>query len=651
MCGLTGWLSKHSRTSGDARAWVEEACDALKHRGPDDGDVWTDEAGRIALGHRRLSILDLSPEGRQPMASRGGRYVIAFNGEIYNHGALRRELPDNDWRGYSDTETMLAAIERWGVEAAVRRFVGMFAFALWDRERGELSLVRDRLGIKPLAYGFTSEGMLFASELSAFRAHPAFRAEVDRDALHLLLRYNSIPAPHTIYRGVFKVRPGRILRVRAPHPEAVEERAYWSATEVAIEGQHRPFEGTPEEAVDTLEALLRDAVGMRMLSDVPLGAFLSGGVDSSTVVALMQAQSERPVRTFSIGSPDAGFDEAPQAAAVAAHLGTDHTELYVTPAEALDVVPRLAAMYDEPFADSSQIPTFLVSQLARQSVTVALSGDGGDELFAGYNRHMWAGRVWQAMRRVPRLVRLGLARSLTAVAPDTWDRAFTRLDPVLPAAMQQRMPGYKLHKLAAGMRAGSPLDLYRRLASQWVDPATLVISGREPASEADTAASLQDFPSQMMLLDMQRYLPDDILTKVDRASMAVSLEARVPILDHRVVEFAWRLPLSFKLRNGQSKWVLRQVLYRHVPSALIERPKTGFGIPLGTWLRGPLRDWAESLLNEKRLREAGYFRPDPIRTAWAQHLAGTHAWEHQLWTILLFQAWLERQQIETGPAS
>lgn len=619
----------------------------LVHRGPDDAGTWESEDGRVALGHRRLSILDLSPEGHQPMRSPSGRYVIAFNGEVYNHQALRGELPGVAWRGHSDTETMLAAIERWGVEVAVRRFVGMFAFALWDRERDVLWLVRDRLGIKPLYYGFTTSGLLFGSELNAFRHHPSFEAEVNREALPLLLRYNSIPAPHTIYKGAFKLRPGTMLRFRAPHREAMEEAVYWSAADVAAEGQAHPFLGSPEDAVDQLEALLHEAVGMRMLADVPLGAFLSGGVDSSTVVALMQAQSGRPVRTFSIGSPDAGYDEAPDARAVADHLGTDHTELYVTAKDALDVVPLLPTMYDEPFADSSQIPTFLVSQLARDSVTVALSGDGGDELFAGYNRHVWAERVWGGMRWIPHPARKVLERGLTSISPDAWQRGFDAAGSFLPAAFRHRRPGFKLHKLAGGLPARSPLELYHRLASLWPAPADLVLGVEEPQFQVDGTERLRDFPSQMMMLDMQRYLPDDILTKVDRASMAVSLEARVPLLDHRVVEFAWRLPLDLKLRDKQSKWVLRQVLYRHVPRDIIERPKAGFGIPLGAWLRGPLREWAETLIDEQRLRAEGFFDPSPIRQAWTQHQAGTHAWEHPLWTVLMFQAWLENLQLES----
>lgn len=640
MCGLAGaFLAEPERRAASAG---RQMAGALCHRGPDDEGTWRSDAGTVELVHRRLSILDLSPEGHQPMISASGRYVIAFNGEVYNHLQLRSQLSGVAWRGHSDTETMLAAVERWGVEGAVGRFVGMFAFALWDRERDELALVRDRLGIKPLYYGFTAAGLLFASELGALRAHPTFDGPIDRDALHLLLRYNSIPAPHTIYRNVSKVMPGTLLRFRAPRRAALQATTYWSGLDIAAQGQATPFTGTPEEAVDQLEALLSDAVGMRMLSDVPLGAFLSGGVDSSTVVALMQAQSERPVRTFSIGSPDAGFDEAPYARAVAEHLGTDHTELIVTAQDALDVVPRLASMYDEPFADSSQIPTFLVSELARRSVTVSLSGDGGDELFGGYNRHVWAGRVWNSIRWMPQPIRAGVAWALTGIAPEAWDRGFEWADGALPAALRHRMPGYKVHKLAGALGARAPMDLYRRLASQWLNPEHLVVGGSEPPVLPDEVERLDDFTAQMMLADLLRYLPDDILTKVDRASMAVSLEARVPLLDHRIVEFAWTLPMDLKRRDGQSKWVLREVLYRHVPRALIERPKTGFGIPLGDWLRGPLREWAEDLLSEQRLRDEGYFQPEPIREAWTQHQAGTHTWEHPLWTVLMFQAWHER---------
>lgn len=643
MCGIAGIFNKSLFNGEDLSPIIEHMLDALAHRGPDDLGVWKDQSQGVWLGHLRLAILDLSPEGHQPMLSYSQRYVLIFNGEIYNHIALRNALGPRQWRGHSDTETILSAIETWGVEAAVKRFVGMFAFALWDRERKTLWLGRDRLGIKPLYYGFTTDGLLFASELKALQMHPAFEGKICRDALHYLLRYNSIPAPHTIYEGVFKVMPGTLLRIRAPKSEAIDKVVFWSVADVAQQGQQRPFMGTPEEAVNQLEVHLKDAVRDRMLADVPLGAFLSGGVDSSTVVALMQAQSERPVQTFSIGARDADLDEAPYARAVAQHLGTDHTELYVSSDEALDVVPKLATMYNEPFADASQIPTFIVSQLARRSVTVALSGDGGDELFGGYNRHVWAERVWRLIEVVPSPLLGAFSRGLKEVAPSTWDTWFQRVAPVLPKVMQHRSYGYKLHKLANGLEAKSRLELYHRLSSQWMTPSELVLGGNEVPLALSGLDHLPNFQAKMMLLDMQRYLPDDILTKVDRASMAVSLEARVPLLDHRVVEFAWRLPLALKLRDGLSKWVLRQVLYRYVPKQLIERPKAGFEIPLAEWLRNALRPWAEELLDGQRLREEGFFNPVPIRTAWAQHIAGTHNWAHQLWTVLMFQSWLEQQ--------
>jgi asparagine synthase (glutamine-hydrolysing) len=617
---------------------------AIAHRGPDSGGVWVDEGHGLALGHRRLAIIDLSPHGHQPMVSASGRFVISFNGEIYNFRELRRELNGRShFDGGSDTEVMLAAIEAWGLQGALDRFVGMFAFALWDRAAARLHLVRDRLGKKPLYYGFLGSSFVFASELHAFRAHPAFTGEVDRESLSLLLRHNCIPAPHSIYRGVHKLLPGAILSLGSPESSAVEMGSLWSAKAVAADGLSHPFTGSDEEAADALEDLLRDAVRLRMVSDVPLGAFLSGGIDSSLVVALMQAQSDRPVRTFSIGSPDPGYDEAQYAGAVARHLGTEHTELYVTADDALAVIPRLPTIYDEPFADSSQIPTFLVSELARREVTVTLSGDGGDELFAGYNRHVWGERVWNALRVVPAPVRQLVAASLGRVSPLSWDRLYDTVEPAVPRGLRQQMFGYKMNKLAGLLSSRSPFDLYSRVASHWMDPSEVVIGAAGGPEPTPLSAQEQqwDFTAQMMYRDLITYLPDDILTKIDRASMAVSLEARVPLLDHRVVEFAWRLPLHMKIRGGQSKWLLRQVLHRHVPRELIERPKAGFGVPIDAWLRGPLRDWAESLLDERRLNQEGYFHPAPIRQKWAEHLSGRSSWQYHLWDVLMFQAWLE----------
>ena len=632
----------------DPDALARRMAAALAHRGPDAEGTWIDESRGIALAHRRLSIIDLSPLGSQPMISASGRFVIVFNGEVYNHAALRKELVQTSarvaFRGHSDTEVMLAAIETWGLEAAVRRFVGMFAFALWDRQQDRLHLVRDRLGIKPLYYGWAGDTLLFGSELRAFTAHPSFQGEIDRNAIALLLRYQCIPAPHCIYRGVYKLLPGTILTLGSPEAASVAPVAYWSARQVAEKGASDPFTGTEIEAVEQLETLLREAVSLRMIADVPIAAFLSGGLDSSTVAALMQAQSDRPISTFTIGSTDPAFDESPYARAVARHLGTDHTELIVTPDDALAVVPQLATLYDEPFADSSQIPTYLISALIRRNATVALSGDGGDELFAGYNRHVWATRVWNSVRYLPRAVRNVQASAISAVPPSTWNSLFERVGHLMPKTLRHEDAGYKLHKMADVLSAPSIEAIYTRLASHWQAPTSVVVDAAEPATAlADPAHAvrLPSFVEKMLYLDLVTYLPDDVLTKVDRASMAVGLEARVPLLDHRVVEFVWRLPLSLKYRDGKSKWLLRQILYRHVPASLVERPKVGFGIPLHSWLRGPLREWAEELLDEGRLAREGYFNPAPIRRRWLEHLSGKRRWEYHLWDVLMFQAWLE----------
>lgn len=666
MCGLTGFWRIGGFNSEEARATAEAMAGQIAHRGPDDWGVWTDADVGLALAHRRLSILDLSAAGHQPMVSASGRYVIVFNGEVYNHLELRRELNvvSPFWGGHSDTETLLAAFEAWGIEATLKKSIGMFAIALWDRAERVLTLARDRMGEKPLYYGWNGKSFLFASELKALRAYPNFDAKIDRNAITLLLRHNYVPAPYSIYLGIFKLQPGTMLTLQQgssincpwefdPPPlktfrgQGVSLRPYWSLQDVAEHGQAQPFSGTEKEAVEELERILTDAVLSQQISDVPLGAFLSGGVDSSTIVALMQAHSSRPVKTFTIGFNEEGYNEAEYAKAVSRHLGTEHTELYVTPQEAMAVIPYLPSIYDEPFSDSSQIPTYLVSQLTRQHVTVSLSGDAGDELFGGYNRYFLMNNLRRKIGWLPRGSRRALVRGITAISPSNWDRFYSHLRTVLPNRLLMKNVGDRAHKLAQILEADTPDAIYHQLISHWKSPADIVIDASEPPTlltNPRQGADPPDFEHRMMYLDAISYLPDDILAKVDRAAMAARLETRVPFLDHRVVEFAWRLPLSMKIRNGQGKWILRQILYKYVPRELIERPKTGFGIPIDSWLRGPLREWAEELLNEKRLSDDGFFHPTPIREKWAEHLEGSRNWQYHLWDVLMFQAWLDRNR-------
>lgn len=646
MCGIAGFLeTRPGNLPLEATARV--MADAVRHRGPDDVGVWSDADAGIALGHRRLSIVDLSPAGHQPMLSDSGRYVIAFNGEIYNHAAMRADLGRlglaPPWRGHSDTEVLLAAISAWGIEGALERSVGMFAFAVWDRTERLLILARDRLGEKPLYYGRVRGTFVFGSELSALARHPHWDGEIDRGALALLLRHNCIPAPYSIYRGIKKLPPGTYLVVRAA--DAVRDpKVYWSAAGIAQRGADEPFAGSPEEAVERVQSLLEQSIGDQMLADVPLGAFLSGGVDSSTVVAVMQSLSGRPIKTYSIGFHEAAYDEAPQAKAIARHLGTDHTELYCSMADALDVVPRLAGVYSEPFADSSQIPTLLVSALARKHVTVSLSGDGGDELFAGYTRYGLANRLWPYLSKTPRALRRFGSRAIRTVSPAHWDRLAHVPLQLAPERYRITRAGDKLHKAAGVLEQGTFDDLYRELVSHWPDPGAVVLGGPEPPSILTQTDHKPHFASrmrEMMYLDLVSYMPDDILVKVDRAAMSVGLETRVPLLDHRLVTFALSLPPDLLHKDGQSKWPLRQVLYRYVPRALIERPKMGFGVPLDGWLRGPLREWAESLLDERRLAREGFFDPKAVRAVWHEHLSGRRNFQYRLWDVLIFQAWNE----------
>jgi asparagine synthase (glutamine-hydrolysing) len=683
MCGLTGfWALKSQLTQEGSLQTCESMVNSLRHRGPDDLGLWLDVTAGIALGHRRLAIQDLSQAGHQPMVSTCGRYVIAFNGEIYNHLKLRVELgalglpslvrndgsDTSGWRGHSDTETLLAGIAAWGVEGTLKRCVGMFAIGLWDRQTQTLSLARDRLGEKPLYYGWVGEGdnraFVFGSELKALRAYPGFANPICRQALAQYLRFMYVPAPRSIYQGIYKLEPGCLLTVQGKPPGkapsqplrpkqdnaqtfgSLQIKRWWSLADAVVYGSQKQIDNEVE-ALEQLESRLQEAVNMQSLADVPLGAFLSGGVDSSTIVALMQQKSSRPIKTFTIGFDEAGFDESPYARAVAEHLKTDHHEMRVTAQMAQDVIPNLPDMYDEPFADSSQIPTHLVCCAARHHVTVALSGDAGDELYGGYNRYFWGPRIWNRLSVLPAPARKLLGSALAAMPVSGWNSLGL---PLLGRGDGVVRLGDKVHKLADRLNHVHNMDeLYRSLVSEWTDPASLVLgengeSVHEPPSLLDDPLPLSDMaqPLPMMYRDSMTYLTDDILCKVDRAAMACSLETRVPFLDHRVVELAWQLPLHMKVRGNTGKWALRQVLYKYVPKELIERPKAGFAIPIGQWLRGPLRDWAESLISENRLQVEGYLRPEPIRQAWAEHLSGKRDNTAKLWSVLMFQAWLEK---------
>lgn len=668
MCGFAGFVENQLNNGSGLEAIATHMALAIQHRGPDDAGVWTDGGSGVALAHRRLSIIELSAAGHQPMQSASGRFVLAYNGEVYNHLDIRAELQATTgalaWRGHSDTETLLAAFEFWGVEATLARTVGMFAFALWDKLQRTLYLARDRFGEKPLYYGWVDTAFVFGSELKALRAYPGFANPISREVLALYMRFSYVPAPYSIYQGIYKLEPGCLLSIAGAVPPMPDQSLrppithgglklcrWWSLKEVVEAGAKKQI--TDEtEAIQALDLRLQDAVRLQSLADVPLGAFLSGGVDSSAIIALMQQQAIRPVKTFTVGFEEAAFDESPYARAVAQHLGTDHTELFVTAAEAQAVIAHLPVMYDEPFADSSQIPTHLVCKAAHAQVTVALSGDAGDELFGGYNRYFWGGRIWGRLSKLPYSMRRVLGAAIHNLPLAGWDALSFPLNAMLPGAQGISRVGDKAHKLAVRLIDVRNLEeLYSSLVSEWQDPAQVVkVEGgpvREPLSLlADPLPSqgVGQNELRMMYLDSITYLPDDILCKIDRAAMSIGLETRVPFLDHRVAELAWRLPLHMKIRDGQGKWVLRQVLYQYVPHGLIERPKTGFSIPIGQWLRGPLRDWAESLLDEKRLQVEGYFYPALIRTKWAEHLAGRRDHTASLWTVLMFQAWLEKNK-------
>ncbi len=642
MCGIAGVVDFSAQTSGDnLKRIVETMADTLRHRGPDSNGSWADPTSAVALAHRRLAIIDLSAAGHQPMISLCQRYVISYNGEVYNFRELREQLRHlgHSFTGGSDTEVILAAIVEWGVKEAVQKFVGMFAFAVWDNREKVLYLVRDRLGIKPLFYGHAGRSFVFGSELQSLTAHPDFQKSIDRDSLALFLGYSYVPCPRSIYCGISKLPPGSILRV-AGDGSSTRMETYWSLSEIAAQGSETPFTGNLQEATDELEKLLALSIKQRMVADVPLGVFLSGGIDSSTVCALMQSQSGQPIKSYAIGYHDKKFDESSHAEAVARHLGTDHTTFTLSPDDALAIVPRLGKMFDEPFADVSQIPTYLISELARQDTTVVLTGDGGDEIFGGYTRHLWSHKIARLSQAMPSWSKKAVYQSITSVDPGTWDHWLG----YLPKAYRKTRAGSKMHRFASLLNARSAGDVYQQTMLRWPD-AHLLVPGSNFQStlvdrENEWPTSL-DSTGQLMYLDAMTYLPDDCLVKVDRASMAASLEARVPLIDHRVVEFAWKLPMQHKISKGVGKKVLREVLHRHVPSPLFERPKMGFDVPVSDWLRGPLKAWADDLLDLTRLSNQGLLNPQPIREKWAEHLSGQRDWSFQLWNVLMFQAWMD----------
>lgn len=642
MCGIAGFIDLDATRDPQANDRLADMMQAaIGHRGPDGHAIWRDAARGVWLAHRRLAVVDLTEAGDQPMLTPDGAGILIYNGEIYNAADVRPELEAAGYRlnGHSDTEVLLYACQLWGVERAVGRLGGMFAFAYWDARRGVLTLGRDRLGKKPLYWAQTPKGLMFASELRPLMLHPDCPRRIDRDSVAEFLRTHYVPDPHSILVGVNKLEPGHLLEFDTA-PRQTRTHPYWTVAEAVRLGQVDPFRGRPDEAVDETERLLGDAVETRMISDVPLGAFLSGGIDSSLVVAMMQARASRPVRTFSIGYRSAEYDETSDAEAVAAHLGCEHQTFRLGPADALGVIPMLPDIFDEPFADPSQIPTYMVAKLAREHVTVALTGDGGDEVFAGYNRHLAAHGLLARLRGLPGPLRAALAGAMTALPPDRWQALFN----LAPNRMRPRRAGEQLHKLA-GVLSVSEAEQYRMIISQWPDPEAIVIDGHErPGMIDDDSVTrlIPDAVGKMRYLDLVTYLPGDILTKVDRATMAVSLESRAPLLDHRLVELSWRLPSALHLKDGQTKWILRQILERHVPRAMFARPKSGFGVPIGEWLRGPLRDWAEETISERALNGAGLLRAGPVRALWGRHLSGEVNAQYQLWPVLMLQAWHAR---------
>jgi len=638
----------------NADSLVSKALSTLHHRGPDDSGIWSDLSTGVVLGHTRLSILDLTSAGHQPMTSFSGRYIIVFNGEIYNHLNLRSQLSQASinsgltWVGTSDTETLLTCLDIWGIEKTLKKITGMFAMAIWDNKKRKLILSRDRFGEKPLYYGYSSGLFVFSSELKAIKSMPNFHGEINRNALSNYLRYLYVPTPQCIFNGLSKLEAGTWVEISLNHVknnELPNPKVYWSALEQAIIGENSPIAfSSDKEAINKLDDLLSSSIKGQMLSDVPLGAFLSGGVDSSTIVALMQSQSKFPVQTFSIGFDEKGFNEAQYAKAIAKHLNTNHTELYVQSQDAIDIIPSLSGIYDEPFADASQIPTYLVSKLAKSSVTVALSGDGGDELFGGYNRYFFANGPWKKIEYIPLVLRKYLARAVVSISPSKWDSMYKPIQSIFPTQSKHNQIGSKIHKVASIVGCSNEEELYHRL-TQLCDPSDFVLGAEDKLYMNTDWTKIMNPISQMMVADATNYLVDDILVKVDRAAMSVSLETRIPFLDHRIYEFTSKLPYHYKIRNGTGKWILRELLYRYVPRNLIDRPKMGFGVPIDDWLRGPLREWGSDLLDESRLKHEGYLDHTLVREKWNQHLSGSRDLGLFLWGILMFESWLEENKI------
>jgi asparagine synthase (glutamine-hydrolysing) len=652
MCGLTGFLWKNSSSTFDAQNQLKAMTNSILHRGPDDEGFWIDKPSRIAIGHRRLSVLDLSSAGHQPMHSHSSRFVIAFNGEIYNHISLREDLeielmqPIN-WKGHSDTETLLYCFEQWGIDITLEKITGMFSISLFDKELKDFYLIRDRMGEKPIYYGWVKNHFIFGSELKALKEFDNFSQEVDPDALALFLKYSYVPAPFTIYKNIEKLTQGTYLKLSMIDDSwshnNLSLNQYWKMEDIAKSGnQENKYSDSEDNAIEELEKLLSKSVKRQMISDVSLGAFLSGGIDSSLIVALMQKQSNKKVKTFTIGFNEDGFNEADEAIQIAKYLDTDHTELYVNPEDAMNVINKLPKIYDEPFADSSQIPTFLVSQLAREHVTVSLSGDGGDEMFGGYTRYFMANRVWKNIHKIPLPFRKIISKVISFFSPSFWNYFFNNMFKILPSQYRVTHPADKLYKLSKILISKDIYEVYDNLVSHWSNPFEVVLNSNNAIQKQKNYQFL-DHENEMMLRDSNTYLPDDILVKVDRAAMSVSLETRTPFLDKNVVEFAWQLPLNMKIKNSQGKWILRKVLDKYIPKELIDRPKMGFGVPIDLWLRGPLKEWAEELLSEKRLEHDGYFNVQIIRTKWLEHLSGNQNWQYHLWNVLMFQIWLDEQ--------